>query len=68
VVSILIGSFLVLKVRTRKNTANNKKINGANEIRCPVCQGQSIGGSNAGLAKDLRKKVKDLILKQKKVI
>jgi cytochrome c-type biogenesis protein CcmH len=36
-----------------------------NEIRCPVCQGQSIGGSNAGLAKDLRKKVKDLILKQK---
>jgi cytochrome c-type biogenesis protein CcmH len=30
-----------------------------NEIRCPVCQGQSIGGSNAGLAKDLRKKVKD---------
>jgi cytochrome c-type biogenesis protein CcmH/NrfF len=26
-----------------------------NEIRCPVCQGQSIGGSNAGLAKDLRK-------------
>lgn len=27
------------------------------EIRCPVCQGQSIGGSNAGLAKDLRKQV-----------
>jgi cytochrome c-type biogenesis protein CcmH len=36
-----------------------------NEIRCPVCQGQSIGGSNAGLAKDLRKKVRDLILKHK---
>lgn len=29
-----------------------------NEIRCPVCQGQSIGGSNAGLAKDLREKSK----------
>jgi len=24
------------------------------EIRCPVCQGQSIGGSNAPLAQDLR--------------
>ncbi|MDC9715173.1 MAG: cytochrome c-type biogenesis protein CcmH [Gammaproteobacteria bacterium] len=35
------------------------------EIRCPVCQGQSIGGSNAGLAKDLREKVRALILNQK---
>jgi cytochrome c-type biogenesis protein CcmH len=35
------------------------------EIRCPVCQGQSIGGSNAGLAQDLRKKVRELILKDK---
>ena len=31
-------------------------------IRCPVCQGQSIGGSNSGLAKDLRKKVREMIL------
>ncbi|BAF61667.1 cytochrome c-type biogenesis protein [Candidatus Vesicomyidisocius calyptogenae] len=35
-----------------------------NEIRCPVCQGQSIGGSNAGLAKDLREKVMELILEE----
>ena len=27
------------------------------QIRCPVCQGQSIGGSNADLAKDLRQQV-----------
>ncbi len=33
------------------------------EIRCPVCQGQSIGGSNAGLAKDLRQQVRDMIIK-----
>lgn len=33
-----------------------------NNIRCPVCQGQSIGGSNSGLAKDLRKQVQDMIL------
>lgn len=31
------------------------------EIRCPVCQGQSIGGSNAGLAQDLRAKTKEMI-------
>ncbi|NYT52159.1 MAG: cytochrome c-type biogenesis protein CcmH [Candidatus Vesicomyosocius endoextente] len=35
-----------------------------NEIRCPVCQGQSIGGSNAGLARDLREKVRELILEE----
>ncbi|MEO1939327.1 cytochrome c-type biogenesis protein [Candidatus Thioglobus sp.] len=33
------------------------------EIRCPVCQGQSIGGSNAGLAKDLRGQVRSMIIK-----
>ncbi|MGB0754109.1 MAG: cytochrome c-type biogenesis protein [Candidatus Pseudothioglobus sp.] len=32
------------------------------DIRCPVCQGQSIGGSNSGLAKDLREKVREMIL------
>ena len=31
-------------------------------IRCPVCQGQSIGGSNSDLAKDLREKVREMIL------
>ena len=34
-----------------------------NEIRRPVCQGQSIGGSNAGLAKDLREQVRKMIVK-----
>ncbi len=32
------------------------------EIRCLVCQGQSIGDSNAGLARDMRAKVHELIL------
>ena len=32
------------------------------DIRCPVCQGQSISGSNSGLAKDLREKVREMIL------
>ena len=32
------------------------------EIRCPVCQGQSIGGSNADLSKTLRDQVKKMIL------
>ena len=35
------------------------------EIRCPVCQGQSIGGSNAGLAKDLRDQVRSMIIENK---
>ena len=35
------------------------------EIRCPVCQGQSIGGSNASLALDLRQKVQQLIISGK---
>ena len=34
-------------------------------IRCPVCQGQSIGGSNSGLAKDLREQVRIMILNDK---
>ena len=34
-------------------------------IRCPVCQGQSIGGSNSDLAKDLREKVREMILDSK---
>ena len=32
------------------------------DIRCPVCQGQSIGGSNSSLAKDLREQVRQMIL------
>ncbi|MCS5590959.1 MAG: cytochrome c-type biogenesis protein CcmH [Gammaproteobacteria bacterium] len=35
------------------------------EIRCPVCQGQSIGGSNASLALDLRERVGQLIINGK---
>ena len=34
-------------------------------IRCPVCQGQSIGGSNSSLAKDLREQVRHMILSNK---
>ncbi len=35
------------------------------EIRCPVCQGQSIGGSNAPLAKDLRQIVVKMLTENK---
>ena len=34
-------------------------------IRCPVCQGQSISGSNSSLAKDLREQVRQMILNNK---
>jgi len=32
-----------------------------NELRCLVCQNQTIGGSDAGLAKDLRAKVYEMV-------
>ena len=35
------------------------------DIRCPVCQGQSISGSNSSLAKDLREQVRQMILSNK---
>ena len=35
------------------------------DIRCPVCQGQSISGSNSNLAKDLREQVRQMILNNK---
>ena len=35
------------------------------DIRCPVCQGQSISGSNSSLAKDLREQVRHMILNNK---
>ena len=34
-------------------------------IRCPVCQGQSIGRSNSSLASDLREQVRAMILDNK---
>ena len=35
------------------------------DIRCPVCQGQSIGGSNSDLASDLREQVREMIINNK---
>ena len=35
------------------------------DIRCPVCQGQSISGSNSSLAKDLREQVRQMIISNK---
>ncbi len=35
------------------------------QIRCPVCQGQSISGSNAPLAKDLRQQVAKMLIEGK---
>ena len=35
------------------------------DIRCPVCQGQSISGSNSSLAKALREQVRQMRLNNK---
>lgn len=36
-----------------------------NEVRCLVCQNQTIADSNADLAKDLRREVRDMLLADK---
>jgi cytochrome c-type biogenesis protein CcmH len=37
----------------------------ANQLRCVVCQNQSVADSNAGIAQDVRDVVRDMILKGK---
>ncbi|MBE8189728.1 MAG: cytochrome c-type biogenesis protein CcmH [Candidatus Thioglobus sp.] len=52
-----------IEAKKFQNSAQEARYQGLiNEIRCPVCQGQSIGGSNAGLAMDLRKQVQKMII------
>ena len=47
------------------SSQENRYVDLIDIIRCPVCQGQSIGGSNSGLAKDLREQVRMMILSDK---
>ncbi|MCS5589653.1 MAG: cytochrome c-type biogenesis protein CcmH [Candidatus Thioglobus sp.] len=55
-----------IEVNDFKNSSQESRyINLIDNIRCPVCQGQSIGGSNSGLAKDLREQVRKMILNDK---
>ena len=55
-----------IEVKTFQNQVQEQRYRALiDEIRCPVCQGQSIGGSNAGLAKDLREQVKVMIAGEK---
>jgi cytochrome c-type biogenesis protein CcmH len=41
--------------------AEDPVVNIAGELRCLVCQNESLAGSQADLAKDLRREVRDLI-------
>ena len=55
-----------IEVNDFENSSQESRyINLIDNIRCPVCQGQSIGGSNSGLAKDLREQVRKMILNDK---
>ena len=47
------------------STQESRYIDLIDNIRCPVCQGQSIGGSNSDLANDLREQVRIMILSDK---
>ena len=55
-----------IEVKDFENSSQESRyIDLIDNIRCPVCQGQSIGGSNSGLAKDLREQVRIMILNDK---
>jgi len=55
-----------IEVNDFENSSQESRyINLIDNIRCPVCQGQSIGGSNSGLATDLREQVRKMILNDK---
>ncbi len=55
-----------IKVKDFENSSQESRyLDLIDNIRCPVCQGQSIGGSNSGLAKDLREQVRKMILNDK---
>jgi cytochrome c-type biogenesis protein CcmH len=55
-----------IEVNDFKNSSQESRyLDLIDNIRCPVCQGQSISGSNSGLAKDLREQVRKMILNDK---
>ncbi|SVE64502.1 uncharacterized protein METZ01_LOCUS517356, partial [marine metagenome] len=55
-----------IEVNDFENSSQESRyINLIDNIRCPVCKGQSIGGSNSDLAKDLREQVRKMILNDK---
>ena len=65
--SLIQGAFAEsIDVKDFENsTQESRYIDLIDNIRCPVCQGQSISGSNSGLAKDLREQVRKMILSDK---
>ncbi len=53
----------IIKFDTKEK--HNRYYTLVSEIRCPVCQGQSISDSNASLAKDLRQVVVKMLTENK---
>ena len=49
----------IITFKNKQSEANYNVL--INELRCLVCQNQTIGGSDAALAKDLRAKVYDMV-------
>jgi cytochrome c-type biogenesis protein CcmH len=61
-VLLLIALFLVSSVSFSENTATQDRIRNLEEkLRCLVCQNQTLADSNAELAADLRKQVRDQV-------
>ena len=60
---ILLISFLFILISRISNTdqTNNREYNLFSQIMCPICDGQTIAESQASIAEDMKKMIRDQI-------
>tara|TARA_X000001036_G_scaffold291827_1_gene271141 strand:- start:1360 stop:1773 length:414 start_codon:yes stop_codon:yes gene_type:complete len=60
---ILLLSFLFILISCISNTdqTNNREYNLFSQIMCPICDGQTIAESQASIAEDMKKMIRDQI-------
>ena len=60
---ILLISFLFILISCISNTdqTNNREYNLFSQIMCPICDGQTIAESQASIAEDMKKMIRDQI-------
>ncbi len=62
-ITILLLSFLFILISCISNTdqTNNREYNLFSQIMCPICDGQTIAESQASIAEDMKKMIRDQI-------
>lgn len=56
--AFLVGSAIAQMKNEPRKTIDTEVMDIANELMCPVCQGQSVAESNSELAKDMRRTIR----------